>query len=393
MAALLRQRGYTGQVVLIGEEKEPPYQRPPLSKEYLKTSLPASELLIKPEEFWTDQDIDTRLGVVVETIRPDDNEVVLDGGERIAYDTLVLATGAVPRELEIPGAALGGVHVLRTRGDADALGAGLGPGRRLVVVGGGYVGLEVAASARHLSSEVDVLEREERLLSRVAGAQLAEFLLAYHERRGVGVHTGVNVARFEDRGDGTVGAVVLADGRTFPCDAVLVGVGAVPCDELARAAGLRCEGGIVVDDRARTSHPQVYAVGDATRRRLPLYEGTFRLESIPSATEQARQAVAAIMCLSAPPAEVPWFWSDQFDAKIKIAGLVAQADRSVRRGSPSAGGFAVFHFSGRRVVAVESVNAAAEFMAGKKLIARRAETDPERLADPTVPLRELVGRG
>ncbi|WP_329445706.1 NAD(P)/FAD-dependent oxidoreductase [Streptomyces canus] len=393
VAALLRQRGHTGEIVLLGAEKELPYQRPPLSKDYLKTALPATELLIKPEEFWNEQGIDARLGVVVEEIRPDDDEVVLEGGERIGYDTLVLATGAEPRKLDVPGAALGGVHTLRTRRDADALGAALAPGRRLVVVGGGFVGLEVAASARHLGSEVDVLEREDKLLSRVAGARLAEFLVAHHQRRGVRIHTGADVVRFEDRGDGSVGAVLLADGRSFPCDAVLVGVGAVPSDELARAAGLLCEGGIVVDSCAQTSHPRVYAVGDVTRRQLSLYEGSFRLESIPSATEQARQAVAAVMGLPAPPAEVPWFWSDQFDAKIKIAGLVAQADGCVRRGSTSDGGLALFYFSGRRVVAVESVNAAAEFMAGKKLIAQRAEIDPGRLSDPDVSLRELTGRG
>jgi 3-phenylpropionate/trans-cinnamate dioxygenase ferredoxin reductase subunit len=374
----------------VGAETGLPYQRPPLSKAYLKATLPAGELLIKPENFYQAQAIDTRLGAVVASFCPDANELCLGSGERIAFETLILATGAVPRRLNVPGADLDGVHELRSRGDADNLAADLGPGQRLVIVGGGYVGLEVAASARHLGCEVVVLEREDRALARVASAELANFLVDHHRARGADIITGAAVVSLRDRGDGTVAAVCLADGRDIACDAVVVGVGATPSDELASGAGLTCDGGVVVDRQARTSQPHVYAIGDATRRPLHHYEGRFRLESIPSTVEQAKQAVAAILGNDPPRPEVPWFWSDQYDAKIKIAGLLLEVDETVMRGTEQADRLALFHLRGSRVVAVETVNANSEFMAGKKLIETRVVLESRQLADPSIPLRDLL---
>lgn len=389
-AAMLRQHGFEGEISLIGAESELPYQRPPLSKAYLKAALSQPELLIRSEDFYADQAVDVRLGVNAVSFCPEKNSVSLDSGDAIAFDALILATGARPRRLDVPGVDLAGVHMLRTRIDSDALAAALKPGSRVVVVGGGYVGLEVAASARHLGCRVVVLERESRALARVASPELASYLVGYHHLRGVEVLTDASVVSFEGDAAGAVTAVALADGRRFDCDVVVVGVGAEPCDELAREAGLACDGGVVVDECARTSQPHVFAVGDATRRPLKHYPGSFRLESIPSATEQVKQAVAAILGQKPPRPEVPWFWSDQFEAKLKIAGLLLDVDQTVMRGSHDDHHFAYFHLSGSRVVAVESVNAGGEFMAGKKLIESGVAVDPGRLADSAVPMRELL---
>jgi 3-phenylpropionate/trans-cinnamate dioxygenase ferredoxin reductase component len=235
-----------------------------------------------------------------------------------------------------------------------------------------------------------VLEREARVLARVASPELAAWLTEHHLGEGTEIITSADVAEFVDRGDGAVGAVRLADGREFACDVALVGVGAIPCDELARDAGLLCEGGIVVDAAARTSDSSVFAVGDVTRRPLHHYEGAHRLESIPSAVEQAKQATCAILGESGPRPEVPWFWSDQFDVKVKIAGLLLGVDATVRRGDPVAGKFALYHLREGRVVAVETVNSSPDFMAGKQLIDHGTLVDPARLGDPAVSLRELA---
>lgn len=390
-AALLRQHGFTGSVTLIGAEPSAPYQRPPLSKDFLKQKVAGEDLLIKPEHFYEEQEIGLVLGSEVEKVDLVSRRVHLSGAEPLDYDALVLATGASARRLDVPGIDLSGVCELRTRGDAEWLGAHLAPGSRVLVVGGGYVGLEVAASAQHLGAQVTVLEREERVLARVASPALAAWLTDHHNSQGTEIITSADVAEFVDRGNGTVGAVRLVDGREYSCDVALVGVGAVPRDELARQAGLVCDGGIVVDAEARTNDPSVFAVGDATRRPLHHYDGAHRLESIPSAVEQAKQATCAILGEAGPRPEVPWFWSDQFDVKLKIAGLLLDVDTTVQRGDPTTGKFALYHLHGSRVVAVETVNSGPDFMAGKQFIDHRTTVDPARLADPAVSLRDLAG--
>jgi len=389
-AALLRQHAFEGSITLIGAEQEMPYQRPPLSKDFLKQQLSHEHLLIKPEHFYEEQAINLKLGARVTGIDAAWRRVHLAGDDTLAYDALILATGASARRLDVPGAGLTGVCELRTREDADQLGGRLAPGSRVLVVGGGYVGLEVAASAQHLGAQVTVLEREARVLARVASPELAEWLSAHHLDQGTEIVTSADVSEFVDRGDGSVGSVRLADEREFACDVALVGVGAVPCDALALDAGLVCHAGILVDSRARTSDPSIYAVGDVTRRPLHHFAGVHRLESIPSAVEQARQAVCAILGESGPRPEVPWFWSDQFDVKLKIAGLLHGVDTTVRRGDPLSGKFALYHLRGGVVVAVESVNSGPDFMAGKQLVDRATEVDPTRLGDPSVTLRELA---
>ncbi|TWH00877.1 3-phenylpropionate/trans-cinnamate dioxygenase ferredoxin reductase subunit [Nocardioides sp. J9] len=389
VAALLRQQGFEGAVVLVGDEPMWPYQRPPLSKDYLKGAMSDDDLLIKPKDFYADQRIDVRFGNAVEAIDTEARTVTLGGGESISYDTLVLATGAAPRQLPVDGADLDGVHYLRNHDDALRLGADVVPAARLAIVGGGYVGLEVAASARHLGASAVVLEREARALARVAGADLAAFLVEQHAARGTEIRTSADVVRL-DGDDGRVTAVVLGDGSRVECDTVVVGVGAIPRTALAEQAGVACDGGVLVDDHGRTSVDGVYAVGDVTRRPLDHFPGRHRLESIPSAVEQAKQTVAHVLGQPARPHEVPWFWSDQYDLKVKIAGLVGFADRSVVRGDVGSGRFAVFHLSGDAVVAVETVNSAPDFMVAKKLIASSAHVDAARLADPSVPLKELL---
>jgi len=394
-AAFLRQYGFEGQIVLAGAEPVAPYQRPPLSKAWLMGEAGEEELLLRPESFYQEQNIDLRPGVTATAIDRAAKTVTFADGRAEPYDHLILALGAEARRLDGPGWDDPRVLVLRDMADAEALKAALKPDRRLVVIGAGYVGLEAAASARALGAQAVVLEREGRALSRVASDVVGNFLSAYHHRRGVEVLPftevrGVHVV------SSTGEAMVGTDGAAiFPFDVCLVGVGARPVTELAAAAGLVCRDGVVVDDEARTSDSAIFAIGDMTRRAVPALDLTdVRLESVPSALEQAKQAAAAIVGRAAPPAEVPWFWSDQYDLKIQIAGLPIGADARVVRGDVDpkkiGGGFAVFHMKGDRVVCVESVNAGAEFMGGRMLIQKGQAVNPTKLADPSVPMKAVA---
>jgi 3-phenylpropionate/trans-cinnamate dioxygenase ferredoxin reductase subunit len=389
-AAFLRQYGWTGPIVVVGEEPIAPYQRPPHPKAWLTGVADAEALALRPDSFYAEERIELRLGVRVQRLDPIGKRVVLEGGECLAYDELILATGAHARRLPLPGAELEGVLELRTAADAEALKQALAPGRRMAVIGGGYIGLEAAASARALGAEVIVIEREPRLLARVACAALSEFFLTCHRSHGVSFALNADMQAIEGR-DGRVAGVRFANGDPIACDLVLVGVGAIPNDELAREAGLDCQNGIVVDLAARTSDPHIHAIGDCTRRPLPIYEDAGRLESVPNALEQAKQAAADLCGRTAPAGEVPWFWSDQYDVKLQIAGLPLRADRTVIRGEPRFGRFAVFHLDeANRVQCVEAVNSPAEFMAGRQLIAARRPVAPERLRDMSTPMKALL---
>ncbi|WP_374600583.1 NAD(P)/FAD-dependent oxidoreductase [Brevundimonas sp.] len=385
-AALLRQYGFEGQIVLAGSETVPPYQRPPLSKAWLKGHAERDDLLLRPYSFYVEQDIDLRLGVTATAIDRAGRSVAFSDDTTQTYGALILATGSVARKLAIPGADRPELIELRTLEDAERLKAALGPGKRLAVVGGGYVGLEAAASARALGAEVVVIERMERVLARVASETLSTFFTAWHRAQGVDILTGAEVTAFEDAG------VRLADGRLIEADAILVGVGALANEALAYRAGLDCVNGIVVDETARTSDPAIWAVGDATHRPIPVHGALrHRLESVPNALEQAKQAAAAITGRPAPAPEVPWFWSDQYELKLQIAGLPEGADRQIVRGVPAIDsdpvGFAVFHLAGDRIVSVEAVNAPAEFMAGRQMIARGTPVDADKLADTSVSMK------
>ncbi|MNR91412.1 Putidaredoxin reductase [compost metagenome] len=384
-AAFLRQFGHEGDIVLVGDEETPPYQRPPLSKGWLAGTMASADILLRPASFYSDRAIELRLGVRATTIDRQTKRVCFSDGSAEPYDHLILAMGSTARRLDVP--VQGGRRLLELRSlqDAERLKAALEPGKRLAVIGGGYVGLEAAASARALGAEVVVLERMERILARVASETLSAFYAARHRLEGVDIRTRVEAASISS------GCVTLTNGEDVEADAVLVGVGASACDELARAAGLECRDGVLVDLEARTSDPGIFAVGDMTRRPMPLYGCMHRLESVGNAVEQAKQAAAAITGHPAPAGEVPWFWSDQYDLKLQIAGLPFGADREVVRGDPARPGFAVFHMKGERIVCVEAVSAAPAFMFGKQMIARGATVDPVRLADIETPLKAAAG--
>jgi 3-phenylpropionate/trans-cinnamate dioxygenase ferredoxin reductase subunit len=388
-AALLRQYGFAGRITLIGDEPIAPYQRPPLSKAWLKGEADADSLMLKPESFYAGAGIDLILGARVTAIARSPRTVSLEDGRTLAYETLILATGARARALTIPGSDLAGVLSLRSAAHAEELKAALLPGRRLAVIGGGYIGLEAAASARALGCEVVVIEREANILARVAKEPLASFFADYHRAKGVVFEVGAQVEAFEGEG-GRVTGVRLADGRTIACDVVLVGIGLVRNDDLAREAGLECVNGVVVDEHARTADPHVFAIGDVTHRPMPLYERMFWLESVANALEQAKQAASIIAGREPPAHEVTWNWSDQYDLKLQLAGLPFDADDILVRGDPASAKFAVFHLKGDLIQAVEAVNAPAEFMAGRQLIGQRRPIVRARLADTSVSMKEVA---
>ncbi len=395
-AANLRQYGYRGEIMLVGEEATAPYQRPPLSKGYLKEEVDANNLKLKTDDFYASQGVELILSRTVIAIERRAKCVTFADGGEAQYDILIIATGSRPRLLSVPGAALHGILALRTIADADLLKRCLTAAGNVLIIGGGYVGLEVAASARSAGAAVTILEREARCLARVACEPLSRFFESQHRAQGVAIITGAQVMSFVGTGPiddprSRVRAVTLADGRTVPADVVVVGIGAVPCDELARTAGLLCENGIAVDAQARTADQSIYAIGDVTWRPLPHYDDQrLRLESVPNALEQARQAACAIVGLPAPPPELPWFWSDQYNLKLQIAGVSLGASEYILRGEPAQDKFAVFHLRGDRILAVEAVNAVPEFMFGKQLIASRRPVSLTRLADTTVPMKEVA---
>ena len=350
-----------------------------------------ASLLLRPAEFYQSNAVECVRAATVLAIDRSNRKVALSNSDAITYDHLILALGSTARTLSIPGHDLRGVVQLRTLADGNHLKALLVPGARLAIIGAGYIGLEVAASARTLGLDVTVIEREPRMLPRVASEPLSAFFARRHTEAGVRTVLSASVEAFE--GDGqSVTAVRLQDGSSIPCDAVLVGIGAVANDALPRAAGIECTDGIVVDIRSRTSDPLIHAVGDCTHRPLPLYARTARLESVPNALEQAKQA-AADLCGRAPlTPEVPWFWSDQYEVRLQIAGLPFDVTDHVIRGDPAFGSFAIFHLSGEGTVqAVEAIDAPADFMAGRMMIARRKQPLAAALRDVSCSLRELTG--
>lgn len=389
-AAFLRQYGWKGPITLIGAEPVLPYQRPPLSKTWLIGAGDLASLLLRSTDFYRTNSIEWRGDAEVVVIDRVARAVTLENGERVDYDQLILALGSVVRALPLPGHDLRNIVTLRTVADADRLKTLLSPGVRLAIVGAGYIGLEIAASARSLGADVIVLEREGRVLPRVGSEPLSAFFQQRHTAAGVRIMLNASLEAFE--GDDAVAGIRLRDGTVITCNAALVGIGAAPNDALARSAGVTCLNGIVVDQAARTSDPLIHAVGDCTFRPLPLYQQSARLESVPNALEQAKQA-AADLCGRPPPSpEVPWFWSDQYDVRLQIAGLPFDVAELAIRGDPSGNSFAIFHLSADGTVqAVEAVNAPAEFMAGRIMIARRKRPLAAQLRDVSCSLKELTG--
>ena len=393
-----RQNGWAGAITLIGEEVQLPYHRPPLSKAYLSGKAHADSLPMRSTEAYQNAGIELLLGVQVLAIEREKRALRLAGRASLAYTRLALCTGARARPLAVDGLDADrpplNLHYLRTRADADAIRAALGAGCKLVVIGGGYVGLEVAASARAMQADVVVLEAQQRVLARVTGPEVSSFYESVHREAGVDLRTGVGVDRVDctpgDPGRPVVREVLLTDGTRLPADLLLVGVGGLPNVELAEAAGLEIDGGIAVDEFAQTSDRYIVAAGDCTSHPSALYGRRLRLESVPNALEQARAAAASLCGKCKPYDSVPWFWSDQYDLKLQMAGLAAGYDRFVLRGSMADKSFVAFYLKEGRLLAADAVNRPAEFMVSKRLVAAGLPLDPAQLADPTVPLKSLL---
>ncbi|HXC50078.1 MAG TPA: FAD-dependent oxidoreductase [Candidatus Limnocylindrales bacterium] len=388
VAFSLRQWGHDGTIALVGDEPAPPYERPPLSKEFLKGELDEAGLYFKTAAWYGDNGVELKTGVAADAIDCAQRVVSLSDGSEVGYDNLVLSTGSRPRALPVAGVSLAGVFELRTMADARRIGEALVPGARALVVGAGYIGLEVAAVARLRGLDVTVLEAMPRVLARVAGPVISEFFESEHRSRGVDIRCGARLAALEGR-ERLEGAR-LADGMQIAADIAVVGVGIQPCDELARACGIECDNGIVVDRDARTSDPRVFAAGDCARRPLVHYERAGRLESVHNAIEQGKLAAAAILGRPRPAEDVPWFWSDQYDLKLQIAGLSEGHDHIVVRGNPADRRFAAFYLKDGRLIATDAVNSPMEFMASKQLIARGARPDPALLGDTDVSMKQIV---
>ncbi len=386
----LRRKGFGGKITLVGDEPWLPYQRPPLSKQYLAGALEPQRLLLRPQRFYEEHSIETRLGRRVAEIARREQRVRLDDGSTLAYDALLLATGCRSRPLEVPGADLEGVHTLRTIADVDRIRLSLSPGTRLVVVGGGYIGLEVAATARERGLSVTVLEMAARILNRVTCTEVSAFYEAEHARHGVSIHCNTNVqALLAQPASRQVRAVVTGEGREHPADQVIVGVGAIPNVELALAAGLACDNGVVVDEYCRTSDPAIYAAGDCCNHPSPHYGRRLRLESVDNAFEQGTSAALNLLGVVTAHDKVPWFWSDQYDLKLLIVGIAQGYDSVVLRGDPASRAFSACYLRGGELIALDSINTAKDQMAARRLIAARARPDPGRLADPGIPLKEV----
>jgi 3-phenylpropionate/trans-cinnamate dioxygenase ferredoxin reductase subunit len=387
----LRRKGFAGQVLLVGDEPWLPYQRPPLSKKYLAGALERERLLLRPAHFYETHSIETSLGRRVEEISRGERRLRLDDGSSVAYDALLIATGSRPRPLLAPGADLDGVHFLRTIADVERIRAQWAPGKRLVIVGGGYIGLEVAATAHELGLQVTVLEMADRVMSRVVCPQISAFYEAEHARHGVRILSHSKVRALAAMpGSNRVRAVVTEDGEEHAADCVVAGCGALPADRLAAACGLACENGIVVDERCRTSDPAIYAAGDCTSHPSLHYGRRLRLESVDNAFEQGASAALNMLGLQTAHDKVPWFWSDQYDLRLIIIGVSQGYDTVVMRGNPATRAFCACYLRDGELIAIDTVNSPKDQMAARKLIAAHARPNPDRLADPAVPLKDTA---
>ena len=382
----LRREGFSGRLVLISEEDSLPYQRPPLSKKYLTGELPADRLLFRHRAFYEQHSVELRLATRAVRIEPKGCRVELSNGETLVYDRLLLCLGAVARRLTCPGADLAGTHYLRNIEDAAVIRPGLTPGARVVIVGGGYIGLEAAATARELGCAVTVLEMADRVMNRVVAANVSEYFAHEHRSQGVKIICNTRVARLE--GGAKVERVVCADGSSYPLDLLIVGVGAVANAQLAGDAGLQCDNGIVVDENCRSSDPKIFAAGDCSNYFSRRYQARMRLESVDNAFEQSK--IAALNMLDRPAAydRVPWFWSDQYDNKLLIVGMSAGHDQQLTRGDPAMRNFSICYLKGGELLAVEAINHPKDYMAARKLIPERFRPDLDKLADPQIALKD-----
>jgi 3-phenylpropionate/trans-cinnamate dioxygenase ferredoxin reductase subunit len=394
----LRKRGHQGRIVMVGDESLPPYQRPPLSKKFLAGALEPDRLLIRHASYYAEHGVELRLGFAATRIDRAARRVEIADGSHVAYDQLLIATGSLPRRLTLPGSELAGVHYLRTAADVDRLRGEIAPGRRGVIIGGGYIGLEVAATIAEGGVKVTVLEAADRVMNRVVSPQTSAFYQAEHAQRGVDIILGARIngvrpqllANGARAGMERVGSVEFADGRQIPADFVLIAIGVAANEALARDAGLDCDNGIRVNEYCQTSDPFIYAAGDCARHPSIHYGLDVRLESVDNAFEQGASAALNMLGLTTVHDKVPWFWSDQFDLKMVIVGLASGFDDLVLRGDPASRSFSICYLKGGELIAVETVNQTKDQMAARKLVAARLRPDRAKLADPAVPLRDLT---
>jgi 3-phenylpropionate/trans-cinnamate dioxygenase ferredoxin reductase subunit len=388
-AIQLRQLGFAGSIALIGAEAEPPYERPPLSKEYLAGEKDFERMLIRPEAFWAERGVEIILGTTILAVDPETKVLIARGGERFGYGKLIWAAGGEPRRLGCEGGDLAGVHVVRRRADSDAIRAELDGVECVAVVGGGYIGLETAAVLRKLGKRVVLLEALDRLLARVAGPEISSFYEAEHRARGVDVRLGATVASIVGE-SGRVAGVRLRDGALAEAQMVIVGIGVEAAVAPLLAAGASGANGIDVDSCCRTSLPDVYAIGDCAAHENFFAGGLrIRLESVQNAHDQAATAARAIVGDQQPYDAVPWFWSNQYDLRLQTVGLSVGHDSTIVRGRPDERSFSVLYLLAGRVIALDCVNATRDYVQGRKLVVERRVVAPERLADASVPLKEL----
>jgi len=388
VAVSLRQKGYAGDITLIGDEPWVPYQRPPLSKAFLAGELETKRLFFKPEQYYPEHNIELLLNTRVDDIKRDTKTLKLDNDTSLNYDWLVLCTGSRVRKASIPGSDLHGVHYLRSIADVDAIRADFGTAKNLVIVGAGYIGLEVAAVARKSGLNVTVLEMAERPLQRVVAPELSAFYSKLHQDAGVDLRCNVAIDRFS--GDQQITAVHLKDDVVVPADMVIIGIGILPNTELAEEAGIAVDNGIVVNEFCVTNDPAILAAGDCTSHPNRLLNRSVRLESVHNALEQGKTVAASICGAPVEYAQIPWFWSDQYDVKLQIVGLSQGYDTVVVRGEPDSKSFAAFYLKGNKLLAVDAVNSAREFMLAKKLLAKGASLDVEQLRDMSIPFKEIA---
>jgi len=388
-AASARQGGYQEPIRILSEDRHPPYQRPPLSKAFLTDAGDAS-VPLRADTFYAEQRITLELGTRVEGIDRGSKHVVTADGVRLRYDKLILATGARPRTMNVDGSALEGVCLLRSLDDARSIKRRLADVQSVAVVGGGFIGLEVAASCAKLGKKVTVIEALPRLMSRALPPMLADWFANQHRAHGADLRLGIGVAAFRGTG-GNVHSVGLSGGTEIPAQLVVVGIGVVPNEELAKGAGLSCANGVLVDTFGRSSDPDIFALGDCSRHPSRYSDTPLRLESVQNAMDQGRAAGATIAGKETPYDTIPWFWSDQYDLKLQMSGLSAGHDAHAVRGSLDEGRFSVFYFRADRVIGVDSVNRPAEHLLARKLVAGRSALSPVQAADASFDLKALAG--
>ncbi len=389
LAPSLRQQGWQGRIVVVGAEASIPYHRPPLSKDYLAGAKTLEEILIRPAKVYEKAEVEFILDTTVDVIDRTRKTVRLSNNETLPYDKLALTVGSKVRQVSLPGTDLDGVFYLRDLKDVERIQPFIEPGANAVIVGGGYIGLETAAALNKKGMNVTVLEMMERVLQRVTAPVMSNFFTRIHTEEGVNIRCGIGVSGFQ--GNGRVAKARCSDGSEFPADLVIIGVGILPNTALAEAAGLEVANGIMVNAQAQTSDPDIYAAGDCTNHHNPIYDRRLRLESVQNATDQARVVAGAACGKELSYNAVPWFWSDQYDLMLQIAGLSQGYDEIITRGDPAEGrSFAAFYLREDRVIAVDAVNKPQEFMFSKKLIPLRKTVDKKRLADAGTPVKELL---